>query len=108
MDEKGHIRPPNSHEEHQESHGKSHGLAERQAITVDCGQVLADRIFRVPLRFNDDAINTVLAGARLCACMLAHGVLPAAAEAALDAMASSFEARLTALDRASAQTGGHA
>ncbi len=81
-----------------------------QAPAVDCGEALAARVFRVPLPLNDTAINTVLerAGARPCACMTAQGVPSAAAEAALDAMASSFEARLASLDRAAVQPGGHA
>lgn len=82
---------------------------EWRAIAVDCGQALAERVFRVPPRFNDDAINTVLdrAGARLCACVTTKGV-QSAAEPALDAIAVAFEARLVALDREATGPGGHA
>jgi hypothetical protein len=80
------------------------------AIAVDCGDALVDRVYPVPLRFNGETLIVLLdrAGARLCACLFAHRVLPAVIEAAQDAMAIAFESRLMELDRAAAGAAGTA
>ena len=61
---------------------------EWQNLAVDVGHALADHAFKVPMLERG--------GARPCACMTAQGVPSAATEAALDAMALSFDARLMA------------